>query len=154
MLRLILLNLFVLIIFSFDRFLKLWFLKNPSVKIGSDFISGLFNFHLETNTGMAFGLILPRIFLTIAVFLIIFFLFFVLVKSYQQKKVFNTFFITLIIAGAVSNLIDRLRFGLVLDYIDVPWFTVFNLADVMISFGVALWCLYLLVDPPKFFKGD
>ena len=43
-----------------------------------------------------------------------------------------------IIMGAASNLFDRLKYGYVIDYLDLKYFTVFNLADAMIIFGVAI----------------
>jgi lipoprotein signal peptidase len=47
------------------------------------------------------------------------------------------------IAGAGSNLYDRLRRGAIVDFIDVGWWPVFNLADVAITLGVpaAIWFL-------------
>lgn len=42
----------------------------------------------------------------------------------------------LIFSGAVSNFVDRLRVGCVIDYIDLKFFPVFNLADVYITIGV------------------
>jgi len=54
----------------------------------------------------------------------------------------------LIFGGAVGNLIDRARFGAVVDFVDVHWRTwhwpAFNLADSAISVGVALLALRLL----------
>jgi signal peptidase II len=54
----------------------------------------------------------------------------------------------LIFGGAVGNLIDRARFGAVIDFVDVYWRTwhwpAFNLADSAISVGVALLALRLL----------
>jgi signal peptidase II len=44
----------------------------------------------------------------------------------------------LILAGAVGNLIDRLRLGYVLDFIELPHWPVFNLADAAIVIGVVL----------------
>ena len=41
----------------------------------------------------------------------------------------------LIIFGAVSNLYDRLKYGFVIDYFDLKYFTIFNIADAMIFFG-------------------
>jgi signal peptidase II len=43
--------------------------------------------------------------------------------------------------GATSNLYDRLRCGTVIDFVDVGWWPVFNLADVAITLGAmtALW---------------
>ncbi len=54
----------------------------------------------------------------------------------------------LIFGGAVGNLIDRARFGAVVDFVDVHWRTwhwpAFNVADSAISVGVALLALRLL----------
>lgn len=44
----------------------------------------------------------------------------------------------LLLGGAVSNLIDRLRFGYVIDYIDLKGLPVFNLADLFIVLGAIL----------------
>ena len=43
-----------------------------------------------------------------------------------------------LLGGAVGNLIDRLRFGAVVDFVDVPWWPTFNVADVAIVVGVVL----------------
>jgi len=53
--------------------------------------------------------------------------------------------LALILAGAVGNVIDRLRFGYVIDFLDVHWhhyhWPAFNIADSAISVGI---CLMLL----------
>lgn len=46
----------------------------------------------------------------------------------------------LVAGGALGNLYDRLRFGFVIDYVDVGFWPVFNLADACISCGVG-WIL-------------
>jgi signal peptidase II len=55
----------------------------------------------------------------------------------------------LILGGAVGNLVDRYRFGAVVDFIDLYWksyhWPAFNLADSAISVGVGLLALRLLV---------
>ena len=54
----------------------------------------------------------------------------------------------LIFGGAVGNLIDRVRFGAVVDFVDLHWrgyhWPAFNVADSAISVGVALLALRLL----------
>lgn len=42
------------------------------------------------------------------------------------------------LGGAASNVYDRLRLGAVIDFLDVGWWPVFNLADVAITVGAAL----------------
>ncbi len=48
------------------------------------------------------------------------------------------------LGGAASNIFDQLRHGAVLDFLDLGWWPVFNLADVAITLGVtmALWFLH------------
>jgi signal peptidase II len=54
----------------------------------------------------------------------------------------------LLIGGAAGNLIDRAREGAVTDFIDLPAWPAFNLADVAITLGV-LALLYVLEGPPR-----
>ena len=60
-------------------------------------------------------------------------------KSYYQK-----IFLILILSGAISNIIDRLRLGCVVDFIDLKIWPVFNLADVYIAIGVILFLFSIL----------
>jgi signal peptidase II len=54
----------------------------------------------------------------------------------------------LLIGGAAGNLIDRAREGAVTDFIDLPLWPAFNLADVAITFGV-ITLLYVLEGPAR-----
>jgi signal peptidase II len=64
----------------------------------------------------------------------------------QQKTLFAS--LSLILGGAIGNLIDRLRLGEVIDFIDLHWYDVhwpaFNIADSAISIGVALLFIQML----------
>jgi signal peptidase II len=57
----------------------------------------------------------------------------------------------LVFGGAIGNLIDRVRFGSVVDFLDVYWRTwhwpAFNVADSAISVGVALLALLMVLAP-------
>lgn len=59
----------------------------------------------------------------------------------------------LILAGAVGNVIDRIRFGHVVDFVDVHWqgwhFPAFNVADSAISIGAAILILGLVLGKAK-----
>ncbi len=54
----------------------------------------------------------------------------------------------LLLGGAAGNLIDRLRQGFVTDFIDLPLWPAFNLADTCITIGVVS-LLYVLEGPPR-----
>jgi len=80
----------------------------------------------------------PRDFFYFLLGIILCILIFSLAKSYIQKEVTNILSFSLILVGALSNLLDRLQYGVVIDYISIPVFTAFNLADVMILVGVII----------------
>lgn len=131
--KIFIVNLAAFIFFLLDRFLKYIFLQNP--KLSWDFV---FDWQLSKNYGVAFSIPLLVSVVITATIIIIFILVSFLSRAYKKGNVFQIAFLTLIIFGAFSNLIDRVRFGFVVDYIEVPYFTVLNLADVMISFGVGM----------------
>jgi signal peptidase II len=54
----------------------------------------------------------------------------------------------LLLGGAAGNLIDRMRQGFVTDFIDLPLWPAFNIADTCITIGV-LSLLYVLEGPPR-----
>ena len=96
------------------------------------------------NSGIAFGLNISGWIFWILIVAIIVFLF--LFKVFQippnppfpkGEKIHNTYPIILITAGALSNLIDRLLYGCITDFIDIKIFhyPFFNLADVFITIG-------------------
>jgi signal peptidase II len=58
----------------------------------------------------------------------------------------------LLIGGATGNLIDRTREGAVTDFLDLPLWPAFNVADVAITFGV-LSLLYVLEGSPRHAAG-
>ncbi len=66
--------------------------------------------------------------------------------------------LALILGGAMGNLIDRLRFGYVVDFIDVHWHSwhwpAFNLADSAISVGAVILVLAGFLGPAEKKKTD
>lgn len=102
------------------------------------------DFQLVPNHGVAFGILFNQsiiLFLTIIILVVLVSL---LIDFLKQLNWFSVFSCGLIMVGAISNLIDRLHYGFVVDYIDVTWFTVFNIADIMITIGVTLLILATL----------
>ena len=76
--------------------------------------------------------------LVLLAFLILAFLLLYLIKSYQQEKYLTFFSLWLIILGAASNIIDRIKYNFVIDYIDFKFWPIFNLADMIIVVGVII----------------
>jgi signal peptidase II len=96
------------------------------------------------NSGLTFGLRLPSPVFFFAWFLIIALIVFFLFKQGASE----TIFLLLILCGAVSNMLDRIAIGCVIDFIDLKFWPVFNLADVFITTGAAM-LIYRNIGKPK-----
>jgi len=139
------------ILFVADRILKYYFYKNPALVLGGDFFYNLLSFHFVRNFGIAFGLPFFWPVLIVLIFIILLFLIGLLINQIKSGDLFLSAATLLIVIGAGSNLIDRLRYGFVIDYIDLTWFTVFNLADCMITIGVFIFLIQSIVKKPHTF---
>jgi signal peptidase II len=53
-------------------------------------------------------------------------------------------YFSLILSGAIGNLIDRIRLGFVVDFLDLRIWPVFNVADIAITVGTVLLLLQIL----------
>jgi signal peptidase II len=102
------------------------------------------------NSGIAFGINLSSVALGFLWGVLVVFLLY----CYLQRRVTNgkcsvcswcdSVYFYFILGGGISNLIDRIVFGCVIDYIDLGWFPVFNLADAFISIGAAMLILKVM----------
>jgi len=104
-------------------------------------IGTIFSFTLIKNTGAAFGLFRYQttVFVVISVVAIAFTVFYLAKKKPALYLPF-----ALILGGAVGNLVDRLRFGYVVDFIDLHFWPVFNVADSCITIGAILLFVIIL----------
>ena len=112
---------------------------------------------LVMNTGLAFGLLggLPRGWRWIVAALSLIALVVlarVAVRVVGDGGWIGHTAVALIFGGAIGNLIDRARFGAVVDFVDAHWrgyhWPAFNVADSAITVGVALLAYQLLLNPP------
>ena len=150
---------FALLIIVLDQLTKAWILSLPDVAsieqipvgyVFAEVFPPILRFTFVQNTGVSFGLFgggEARWGLTI---------FSVLVSgalAWWATRADRRLLITaigLVIGGALGNVIDRVRFGYVVDFIDVsgtgvfPW--VFNVADSAITIGVVLLIIDSLVS--------
>lgn len=130
------------------------FLMHESYEV----ISGFFNLVYVMNPGAAFGFLAGTsaafryIFFTgitaIAILLILYYL----IKS-KPDSILTVTSLTLIFAGAVGNFVDRIRFGAVVDFLDVyigNWhWPAFNVADSAITVGAVLMVWEMIIRNKK-----
>jgi signal peptidase II len=98
------------------------------------------------NTGAAFGLFpdLSSLFVVIAVVVVAAIIFYY--RHLPAGQWWIKVSLGLQLGGALGNLMDRLRLGYVVDFIDFKIWPVFNVADSSIVIGVAILAYYLLQD--------
>lgn len=98
-------------------------------------------FSLQTNKGIAFGILLGYAFQLIASVFILGFLIYFGFKYISEEKrnaFLNQFLLGIIVGGAIGNLVNRIQFGYVIDFIVLKPFPVFNIADIGITLGLIL----------------
>lgn len=122
-----------------DKFLKFLairgFLNRPQpIKI----IGEIFQLNFIPNHNIAFSLPFSGLWLNFMIGAIIILLIYWFINLFGKRKIHETACLAFIILGAAGNLLDRLKYGFVIDYLDLKYFTVFNLADIMIAGGVIL----------------
>ncbi len=138
-----------------DYFSKRWALATLSSGGRIDLIKGFLDFQYLENRGAAFGIFqgnviaLSIISLAIAAVLV-----FMLFKYGKQSKVLSVA-LSLIIAGALGNIYDRLVYGFVVDFIHMHWmdtyhFPTYNVADMCVTIGTVLMIFYIIfIDGKK-----
>jgi len=130
-----------------DRILKIIIFNRFSVDSSFPVIEGILHITPTYNTGAAFSLFKGHnifILIAISVATIIFILYLLLVKRPKEPLLRRGLF--LILAGSVGNLIDRLAYRHVLDFIDLRVWPVFNIADASITTGACLILVFIFVS--------
>ena len=134
----------IIIIFSLDRYAKLFILNNFTEN--PYYLNDYININLVWNSGIGFGLfsssnsVLYNSISFIIAAIIISLFYFTLNASKYDKIAFS-----IILGGALGNFYDRIIFRSVPDFIDLHynhfhWFT-FNVADIFVTLGVLLYLL-------------
>jgi len=122
-----------------------------------EFIPDFLSFTYVQNTGAAFSSFKGMQWLFLVVFIV--FTVGVVWEFIKKKMPFTTFerwCIAAIYAGGLGNMIDRLRFGYVVDMIKTEFmnFPVFNVADSFITCGCILLLVHLFFFNREFWKDD
>ncbi len=147
------------LILILDQLTKIYIHKSMQLYQSIPVINGLFSITYLRNRGAAFSFLaeaswrLPFFLLATVIAVIAIMIAFSKLRDDQRLAAFS---LTLILAGAVGNLIDRVRMGEVVDFLDVYWKThhwpAFNVADSAICVGVALLALDMLREEGRLKK--
>ncbi len=140
---------------TFDQLTKLWILNSFSLYESLEIIPGFFSLTYLTNKGAAFGFLAGQagvwrhyLFLILGAVALV-----VIVISWfklRQSHQLYSISLALIGGGALGNLIDRIRLGSVVDFLDVyigrhHW-PAFNIADSAITVGVVFFIIANILE--------
>jgi len=133
-----------------DQLIKVWAVNELAEGVSKQFLkisdSEIINFTYTENTGAAFSIMSGKQWFTIGfatIALVIFAVY--VIKSYRDSRP-AMIFSAMVISGGIGNLIDRIRIGYVVDYIEVRLFrfAIFNFADICVTVGIFLLVVYVM----------
>lgn len=139
----------VLIVIVLDQLTKAWILRTlgPVEGTSRPLLGSWLSFTFIKNTGVAFGMFrgIPHFFTITSIIISIGALIFYRYQLPHDRRWIQVS-VGLIVGGAIGNIIDRLRFRYVVDFVHVSWFPgIFNLADSAITVGVVMLAGYMLI---------
>ncbi|MBD3402298.1 signal peptidase II [candidate division GN15 bacterium] len=152
--------LIVLVVVALDQATKIWAVHaladQPPVRVLGDFLM----FTLVYNRGGAMGTSLgsPMYYLVVALIILPFIIYYIIHHRHEAPLSWSLSFIA---GGAIGNVIDRIRLGQVVDFIDVDFFDInlfgyqlrrwwtFNIADAAIFCAMIFLVIYLLWYKPR-----
>ncbi|MCB0344499.1 MAG: signal peptidase II [Bdellovibrionales bacterium] len=147
-----------------DQYTKVLAIQRLSIGRSETVVDGLFNLTLLYNPGAAFGLFSnlsenTRYIALTAVTIIAFVVIFRLAVKEMKGDAASLLALSAIFGGAVGNLVDRFRYGAVVDFLDFYVGTYhwpsFNIADSAISIGVTVVIIRMIFGvQPEEETGD
>lgn len=138
-----------------DQLLKYWISHQLVMGESINFLPGFMKLTYVINEGGAWSLFSGQVKMLIVIsILVVIYLFSQMLKVDVNDC--QKFIYSLMIGGAVGNLIDRLLLGYVIDMFELTIFNfpVFNIADIAVSIGAGLLIIQILLDKNDGEKGE
>lgn len=129
-----------------DRIVKIAVDNNMDPGDSIAVLDPIFHITYVQNSGAAFSMLQghPTLLIVLPAAVIFIGIIFVLVRHKAYKRTFMVS-ISLICAGGLGNLTDRMSAGVVTDMFDFRVFPVFNVADISVCVGCGLMILYMII---------
>jgi signal peptidase II len=143
----------VFLVILFDRLTKIFFTHTLNENESFPIIRNVLHMTLVHNTGIAFGLFKGQgfVFFVVPIIAIILLAYNIYYYKYNNEKLNRAYIIaiSLILGGAIGNLMDRIYCGYVIDFIDFRVWPVFNIADSAITIGAVIIAINCLQQTTK-----
>lgn len=141
---------FIFVIVLVDQLSKFYIQETMTPGMSLPVVADLFHITYILNPGAAFGILENQrtLFILIAALLLISFVYYY--PKLRSDRLSLKIGATLLVGGAVGNLIDRIQTGYVVDFIDFRIWPIFNVADMAIVGGVGVMiCAMLFMDKAR-----
>lgn len=134
-----------------DRLTKYAAVHTVKVSGPKEFLFGLFRFRYVENTGAAFSSFSDNTTVLTVITLIVLAVCLFIILARKIKPMFVNVCLLLVVAGGVGNVIDRVLYGYVVDFIEPLFidFAVFNFADCCITVGAFMLIAYEIFELVK-----
>lgn len=126
--------------YLFDRMTKLFALERLEQAVV--LIPRVLQLELIGNTNFLFYWDVSPVLMFISIAVVMVCMLVMSVREYMAGHIVQVGLLALILVGACSNILDRIRYGFVIDFINVPFWSVFNVADIYIVVGALALLLY------------
>ena len=134
------------------------YLISHSYEIGEshELIKGVLNFTYIRNEGAAWGMLSNSRWIFIAITAVMLVILPLVLYKYRKLHFLFGFSLSLIIGGAIGNMIDRVFLGSVVDFIQAAFidFPIFNVADSCVTVGAVIMFIYLVFIDKTLFHSD
>lgn len=138
----------IILLIAVDQLTKYLALQQLKDKPAYIILDGILELNYLENKGAAFGMLQnQKVFFIFVAIVILSVIAYVLFKTPDHKKYWALhILLSLIAAGAIGNMIDRIRLDYVVDFIYIVLinFPIFNVADIYVTFATAILVLMLL----------
>lgn len=136
------------VLIGLDQIVKAWTVANIALDTVEPFLPGFMSLAYLRNYGAAWSILQnQQWFFTIVTLVVVTALIWYYIKQIQGN-IWTLFSLSLMIAGALGNFIDRIRLGYVVDmfHLDFINFPVFNVADICLSVGVGILFICIMKE--------
>ncbi len=144
------------LIVLFDQLTKLIVLSELTKVSTVELFEKVFYFTYCENTGAGFSIFAEHteVLAIVSACVIVAMILYVVLKKPQSRMLLTA--LTFLVGGAIGNLIDRVRLGFVVDFLDFRLidFPIFNVADCFVTIGAALLIIYILFIDGKDAKKE
>ena len=142
-----------------DQLTKLWAFRALAPNGSFELIKGVFRFTYIENDGAAFGMLDDHRWIFMLLSTVGIAALAVYLWRFAPKSMLAKLSISFIIGGGIGNMIDRIRLGFVIDFLDFCafpnlWKWVFNVADSFVCVGTGMLIVYLIIDIIKDAKAE